>query len=422
MTDDRQDTLGKTPRVYFSGIAGTALGPLAEFALDAGFQVCGSDLQEGAISPELSKRNIPVHYGAQDGTYLHEQVENGGVDWFVYTSALPKNHPELNLARAQGIRTSKRDEFIAEIVRRHDLKMIAVAGTHGKTTTTAMLIWAFKQLGVPISYLVGTTLAWAPGGDFDTSSEFFVYEADEYDRNFLAYHPYLSLITVVDYDHTDIYPTIADYQAAFRQFESQSAHVIKNIKARPDIDLAGELRRLDASFALEAIKIALGDAFDEKATISALNSFPGAGRRFERLEEGFYSDYAHHPVEIRASVKMARELKEKGNYAGLAVVYQPHQNTRQHELRGDYRDAFSGVDRLFWLPTFLSRENPDLPVLSPEELISNLENPEIAEASTTDGALADKLRALREQNWLIVLMSAGSADAWFRQIVVGANA
>lgn len=408
-------------RVYFSGLAGTALGPLAEFAQDAGFSVCGSDLARGAISDELDARGIPARYGPQDGTFLRTQIERGGIDWFVYTSALPPDHPELALARRRGLRVSKRDEFIAEIIHQRRLKMLAVAGTHGKTTTTAMLIWAFKKLKIPVSYLVGTTLGWAPGGDFDPNSQFFVYEADEYDRNFLAYHPYLSLITVIDYDHADIYPTLSDYQAAFRQFESQSKQVLKDVKIHPGLTLIGELRRLDASFALEALKIALGDAFNEKLTLSALNAFPGAGRRFERLTSGIYSDYAHHPIEIRATVKMALELKEREHFAGLALIYQPHQNTRQHEVRAAYRDAFFGVDRLFWLPTYLTRENPTLSVLRPSDFIVDLKNPAIATPAELDDALAAELRALRAKNWLIILLSAGPADLWLRHFVTDAD-
>ena len=174
-------------KVYFSGISGTGIGPLAEFAQDAGFEVCGSDLHQGAISDELAKRNIDVCYGEQDGAFLQKKIDEGEVDWFVYTSALPKDHPELKLAKTQHIKCSKRDEFIAELVEKKNLKMIAVAGTHGKTTTTAMLVWAFLQMEVPVSYLVGTTLGWAKSGNYDPKSEYFIYEADEYDRNFLAF-------------------------------------------------------------------------------------------------------------------------------------------------------------------------------------------------------------------------------------------
>ena len=170
--------------VYFSGISGTGIGPLAELAQDAGFTVFGSDLKRGAISDELDKRKVEVNYGEQDGAFLRKKHSEDGVDWFVYTSALPQDHAELLAAKELGIRYTKRDEFLAELIQQKNLKMIAVAGTHGKTTTTAMLVWAMTKLNIPISYLIGTTISWGNGGQYDPQSQFFIYEADEYDRNF----------------------------------------------------------------------------------------------------------------------------------------------------------------------------------------------------------------------------------------------
>ncbi|MDO4219689.1 MAG: Mur ligase domain-containing protein [Candidatus Saccharibacteria bacterium] len=402
-------------RIYFSGISGTGIGPLAEFAQDAGFEVFGSDLQRGAISDELGSRQIDVFYGNQDGSFLQKKYAEGGIDWLVYTSALPKNHPELSLAKELGIKCSKRDEFLAEVIRQKNLKMIAVAGTHGKTTTTSIIIWAMLQLGVPISYLVGSTLGWAKSGIYDVNSEYFIYEADEYDKNFLAYHPYIAALTVVDYDHPDIYPTQEDYNAAFAQFESQSEYVVKNTTLDERINLVGELRRKDANIALEVLRRVTD--FDDEKIIEAINRFPGVGRRFEKIANGAYSDYGHHPEEIKATVNMARELKQRDGYNGIAVVYQPHQNTRQHEIRHLYKDAFLGIDRLYWLPTYLTRENPDLDILPPAELINELENPSIAEAAELNDELAIKIKDLLEQKYLVVLITAGPADTWFRNIL-----
>ena len=402
-------------KVYFSGIGGTGIGPLAEFAQDAGIEVCGSDLREGAISNELADRSIDVYYGVQDGSFLQKKVSEGGVDWFVYTSALPSDHAELRLAKELGIKCSKRDEFLAELIEQKQLKMIAVAGTHGKTTTTSILIWTMSQLGIPVSYLVGSTLGWAKSGIFDSNSQYFIYEADEYDKNFLAYHPYIAAVTVVDYDHPDIYPTIEEYHAAFEKFESQSEIVVKTTTIDSRITLLGELRRQDASIALDVIR-KISD-IDEQTIIDAINRFPGVGRRFEKITDGAYSDYGHHPEEIKATIKMARELRDRDNYTGVAIVYQPHQNTRQHEIRHLYKDAFVGADKVFWLPTYLTRENPDLEVLSPETLISELENAEIAESAEMNDVLAEKIKRLLAEKWLVVLVTAGPADTWFRTIL-----
>ena len=401
-------------KVYFSGISGTGIGPLAEFAQDAGFEVCGSDLHQGAISDELAKRNIDVCYGEQDGAFLQKKIDEGEVDWFVYTSALPKDHPELKLAKTQHIKCSKRDEFIAELVEKKNLKMIAVAGTHGKTTTTAMLVWAFLQMEVPVSYLVGTTLGWAKSGNYDPKSEYFIYEADEYDRNFLAYHPYISVITVVDYDHPDIYPTQEDYNAAFAQFESQSQNVVKNTTIDERISLIGELRRKDGSAALEALRMVC--SLSDDMLINVINRFPGVGRRYEEICEGVFSDYGHHPEEIRATVKMALELKERDGYDGLAIIYQPHQNTRQHKVRELYKDVFIGADKIFWLPTYLTREDPKLKILEPHEIYGFLNNATAVEEARADEKLAKRLHELRDDNWLIVLLTAGPADTWLRDV------
>jgi len=400
--------------IYFSGIGGVGIGPLAELTQDAGMTVFGSDLKEGAISDELARRKIEVNYGEQNGEFLHEKINNGGVDWLVYTSALPQDHIELQLAREAGIRCTKRDEFLAWLIEEKGLKMIAVAGTHGKTTTTAMIIWAMDQLNIPASYLVGTTISWGDGGKYDPNSKYFIYEADEYDRNFLAYHPYIAAITCIDYDHPDIYPTPDDYRAAFDMFMGQCENVVKNTTVKNGITLVGGLRRQDASIALEVIEKIAPDISYEKI-LAALNSFPGAGRRFEKIVDGVYSDYAHHPNEIASTIKMAVELKERDKYTGLAVIYQPHQNTRQHEVRHGYRHAFVGADKIFWLPTYLTRENPDLEILTPEMLLEETETKAQTEVVELNDSLAGKIHHLHDAGWLIVLMTAGPADGWLRE-------
>ena len=401
--------------VYFSGISGTGIGPLAELAQDAGYSVFGSDLAPGAISAALEERKINVSYGEQSGDFLQKVIEENGIDWFVYTSALPEDNAELKLARESGIKCTKRDEFLADLVDRKGLKMIAVAGTHGKTTTTAMIIWALKQLGIPASYLVGTTLSWDDSGKYKPESQYFIYEADEYDRNFLMYHPYISAITCIDYDHPDIYPTVEDYRNAFDQFMSQSKIVVKDTTVNSRIILVGGLRRQDASIALEVIE-RIAPELDFQKIIDVLNDFPGAGRRFERIVHGVFSDYAHHPNEIASTVKMAIELKERDNYAGLAVIYQPHQNTRQYEVRSGYKNAFVGADKIFWLPTYLTREDPNLLVLTPEDLICGLDNQGIAEAAEANDELAEILRKYVSDNYMVLLMTAGPADGWLREV------
>jgi UDP-N-acetylmuramate--alanine ligase len=403
--------------IYISGISGTGMGPLALMAKQAGHTVFGSDRSAGPIVPELEKENIEFEIGSQDGSFL----EQHDVDWFVYTSALPEDHPELKIAREKGLKCTKRDEFIDFLVKELDLKMVAVAGTHGKTTTTSMIIWACKELGIPAAYLVGTTLGFAESGKYEKGDKFFIYEADEYDRNFLKFHPWLSCITFVSYDHPDIYKTEEEYKEAFKQFESQSEKIIRGGEARTMINLAGQARREDATTAMKAIK-EMGQASDvwktEEQIINALNKFPGVGRRFERITDGVYTDYAHHPEEIEATIEIANEESERLGRKGVVAIYEPHQNTRQHEVKDGYKKVFNKAEKVFWLPTYLTREDTSLAVLTPEDFIKDLSDPGIAEPAEMNDDLALRLKNLARDGYLILLMTAGPADSWLRKIML----
>ncbi|MBR2543782.1 hypothetical protein IKF04_00575 [Candidatus Saccharibacteria bacterium] len=432
--------------LYISGIAGTGLGPLALMAKQAGMNVCGTDLAKGAIFDELVKAGVDVRVEPQDGEFLKEKLKDGA-DWFVYTSALKEDHPELVVARENGIKCTKRDELTEYLVEKLGLKMVAVAGTHGKTTTTAMIVWAALKCGLPVSYIVGTTLGFAPSGSYKPGDKYFVYEADEYDRNFLRYHPWLAVIPSVSYDHPDIYPTREEYNEAFSQFESQSRRVLKYDSERytsvydkkevmsserdekrrvflpSDFRLAGEARRIDASLAATAVLEMINDyndgqimtKCDAEMVIKAMDDFPGIGRRFERICEGVYSDYAHHPEEIAATLGVAFDEKRRLGKAGVVVVYQPHQNTRQHEVKDGYKNAFLGADKIFWLPTYLTRENESLRIITPNDFIGGLDNAERAEVAELDDELGEKLKEYLNDDYIVVLMTAGPADGWLRE-------
>ena len=160
--------------IYFSGIGGVGIGPLAEIANDAGYNVTGSDVEESLMTKQLSQKNIRINLN-QDGKYLESEHNKHPFDWFVYTSALPTEHTELLMAKKLGIRTVKRDELLSFIIKDKNLKLISVAGTHGKTTTTGMLVWTMQQLNIPVSYSVGTTLSFGPSGKFNPDSEYFIY-------------------------------------------------------------------------------------------------------------------------------------------------------------------------------------------------------------------------------------------------------
>lgn len=409
--------------IYFSGIGGVGIGPLAEIAYDAGYSVIGSDPVESLTTNELHKKGIEISKN-QDGSFLQSCYKNQKIDWFIYTSALPKDHPELILAKKLGIHTAKRDELLAYIIRDKKLKLIAIAGTHGKTTTTSMMVWTLQKLGIPVSYSIGTTLSFGPSGKYDPKSEYFVYECDEFDRNFLQFKPYLAIITTIDYDHSDTYKTPDDYLMAFRQFARQSEHVIswsdQNSKILSDltntqiidlnvlnreIRLPGAHNRRNATI----VQLALKKLGINQDTNDILNNYPGVDRRFEKLADNLYSDYGHHPVEIAAAMQMARELADH-----VILVYQPHQNIRQYELKNQYTNQFELADVIYWLPTYLSRENPDLPILKPEELIKNITNKSKIHIADFDDKLWAIIQAARKQNKLVLCMGAGTIDGWIR--------
>ena len=404
------------------------MGPLALMAKDAGMMVFGSDQAAGAITNELTNAGINLCLGEQDGSFLQARAKNEGVDWFVYTSALPEDHPELVLAKKLKLKISKRDEFISFLIKKLKLKLVAIAGTHGKTTTSAMIVWGAKQLGLPLSYLIGTTLPFAEAGHYEPGSEYFVYEADEYDRNFLAYHPWLAVIPTVTYDHPDIYPTEQEYQDAFRQFEAQSEQIIRGDEIAAGVTLAGEARRYDATLAIDALARMIPAkrglkrfCSSHKQILNAINSFPGVGRRFEQVSEGYYSDYAHHPEEVVATVEIAREEAERRDLKGVVAVYEPHQNIRQSEVAADYANAFDGVTKVYWLPTYLTREDPKRKVLTPSDFITKLDNKKVAEPAELDDKLAAELKKWHNKGYLVLLMSAGPADLWLRKLVYAGN-
>ncbi len=416
-------------RIYFSGVGGVGIGPLMEIARDAGYDVVGSDSTASHMTEQLAETGFNIQIG-QDGSQISAAHLSSPIEWFCHTSALPENHPELVFAREHGIRTSKRDELLAEILREKNLKLIAVAGTHGKTSVTSMFIWAFKQLGILVSYSVGTTLSFGPSGQYVKDSEYFIYECDEFDRNFLHFSPSLSVLPSIDYDHADTYPTPDDYHQAFVQFMQQSElnllwekdlqHLLQpdiaaNYEAYDELmdltvfTLAGNHVRHNAYLVKQAI-VKLFLDLDEQAVISALNSFPGSMRRFEKLADNLYSDYGHHPVEIDATLELARELSDH-----VVLVYQPHQNRRQYELRDAYSSQFTRAEKIYWVPTYLSREDPNQPVLNPEELSKNLTNREAVEIAELNDRLWDKLQDARTNGKLVLCMGAGDIDAWVRQ-------
>lgn len=425
--------------IYFSGIGGTAIGPLALIAHKAGFIVSGSDKQHSSYIDYLKKQGISDIQIGQDGSQISNSHAKKPIDWFVHTSALTIENPEapeLLFCKKNNIRVSKRDEFLNHLLEKHDLKLIAIAGTHGKTTTTAMVLWLFKQLGLPVSYSVGAKLSFGEMGEFNSESAYFVYEADEFDRNFLAFSPHTAIITGIDWDHPDIYPTKESYNVAFKQFIGKSKHVIlwesdarilgleassnflildqDSTSIDQKLTLPGHVNRLNAWESASMMHALLGAPLEK--LLSLVNRFPGVSRRFERIAPNIYSDYAHTPPKIRGALQLAQEAAGKN----VAVIYEGLHNTRQHFIRHDLKHLFDDAKHLYIVPSYLAREDPNLPLLSPIDLRGLLSDKaqKKATASELDDTLLTHIKNHVSSGDLVIALSAGgggSLDEWLRK-------
>ncbi len=443
--------------IYFSGIGGTGLSALAHLALDCGYIVTGSDNQESKNTVDLIERGCQIKIG-QSLEEIATLYEVNAFHEIVITSALATDHPHIIFAVENNIKISKRHELINRILVEKNLKLIAIAGTHGKTTTTGLAVWVFKQLGIPISYLIGTNISYGRSGEFALGSQYFVYECDEFDRNFLNFHPHISLIPSLDYDHPDTYPTEKDYVESFVQFFDQSENLLawqdvetnvnrvlnqSNMKLKNMLEdkeiyfldesaennqqyfqdddwikLPGVHLRKNATLVIVMLAMFFKEANQDKV-FKSLAQFPGTERRFEKVAKNLYSDYAHHPTEIRATIQLAREILEPNQK--LVIVYQPHQNIRQHQsdIQEGYQTCFDLADKVLWLPTYLSREYSELKILTPQEILtkSGLKNNSKFEIVNSDDSGLQLIKKYLGQGDLVMCMGAGSIDEWIRGIL-----
>lgn len=429
--------------IFFSGIGGTGIAPLALVARDAGYQVSGSDKQDSQYITYLIKKGIQnIHIGQtkEQITKVHQKKP---IDWIVYTSALTlenQDPEELQFAKKYNIKATKRDVLLNQILLDKNLKLIAVAGTHGKTTTTAMLVWLFRQQNIPLSYILPAKTIYSEMGNYDSQSQYLVYEADEFDNNFLAYTPDISVITGVSWDHQEIFNTREIYQKAFNDFIKQSHHtiiwrddatylgifnkseisdiniLIPESSNLDSITLKGFYNRLDAKLAVTVISRVVANVILEDL-IGTINNFPGLQRRMELIVPNLYSDYAHTPEKVKAAMSVALEMAQQNNQP-IIVIYEPLTNRRQHYIMLEYRDCFKGAMQVYWLPSYLAREDQSQRIIPPYELISHLEDPSIAQPCELDDNLKRTIKAHLAKNDLVIAMAGGggnSLDEWLRQ-------
>jgi UDP-N-acetylmuramate--alanine ligase len=386
--------------LHFTGIGGSGMSALAAVMHDAGFTVQGSDRTDGAPQASLRAKGISVFTGHDAAHVTHD------LDALIYTAAVPSDNPELEAARAQGIPVVRRADLLGLVMgRRHGL---AVAGTHGKSTTTGMLIHILQAAGTDPGWAVGA--AWKNGeAGHAGRGEFFAVEADEYDRAFLSLRPVSAVVTNVDADHLDYYGTLAAIEDAFVEFLNRLPfHGVAVLNAE-DAGLrriahrltcrvrtcglsAGDYQARDmttdasgAAFALwhngenlgrvslkvfgahnvtnalAAAALALEEGVPFAAVSAGLAAFPGMHRRLELVgaRKGItvFDDYAHHPAEVTAALRAARLIaSDRGGR--LVVVFQPHLYSRTRQLAAEFAGAFLGGDRVFILPVYPAREAP----------------------------------------------------------------
>lgn len=379
------------PHVYFVGIGGASLNGLAQVLLEQGYKVSGSDLTESAVTDKLRALGITVHIGQQAANITPDITE------VTISSAVTKGPGAVEVAAARklNIPVHKRTIWWSRLMSKAKVA-VAVAGTHGKTTTTAMVGLIMQQAGLDPTVLVGGEVSEFGGTVRVGSHEYIVVEADEYDKAFYATRPTHAIITNIDYDHPDTYPNPVSYVQAFKRFarglnKRQGILVIlgdskttrsafnnwhsplrwygkKNLWPGLKLQQPGDHLQLNAT---AAAKICHELGIEKKIINQALNSFTGVARRFELIGQfagiPVYDDYAHHPTELAATIAAARKITKK-----IAVLFQPHQRVRTQQFKSEFARVLSTVPKVGLLPLFeVAGREEDIKVSS-EDIIKEL--------------------------------------------------
>lgn len=360
--------------VHFIGIGGIGVSALAKYYLAEGHGVSGSDTASSEITAELVRRGVRVALGEHAAKNIPDTF-----DRVIYTAAIVPTNPELIAARARGIPTQSYAEAIGDLTRRQ--RTIAISGSHGKSTTTALVALILEEGYFDPTVIIGTKLAEFGGTNFrQGKGPFLVLEADEWNKSFLNYNPFAVVLTNIDAEHLDTYGTVAGVEEAFREYllnvpkdgfvvanadDERTRHVIRDLPARivwysqkdPVVEIIRRTLKISGRHnlanALAALHLGRELGISEPAILKALGSYHGAWRRFELkgIRSGAYifADYGHHPREIAATLAGARE---RFPFRRIWCVYQPHQYARLNHLWNDFLGAFDGADRVALLPVY----------------------------------------------------------------------
>ena len=387
-------------RVHFIGIGGAGMSGLARIALSQQIYVSGSDAKDSSVVKALQA------LGATIAT-SHEAGNVDGADLVVYSTAISNNNPELVRAHELALPTLTRAAALSILM--SESKSIAVAGTHGKTTTSSMMAVALQSCGVDPSFAIGGTITASGSNAHRGTGEIFVAEADESDGSFIEYHPYAAIVTNIEHDHVDFFATPADVAQAFRDFaatiksdgfltycgDDQGAKALAagvnscaliSYGTSPECDLTLDSIELEAMGsraraiwrgkvvgvielqvpghhnllnAASVLATGLNLGFGAAELLTGLALFRGTGRRFE-LKGTVHGvrvidDYGHHPTEIDVTLKAARRFAGDGR---LIVIFQPHRYSRTQAFAKDFARVLDLADRAIILEIYAASEKP----------------------------------------------------------------
>jgi UDP-N-acetylmuramate--alanine ligase len=384
--------------VHFIGIGGSGMSGIARILLGMGHKVTGSDLRDTSNVEALRNLGAKISIG-------HDAANLGNPDTVVVTSALWPTNPEYLLAKERGIPVIHRSQALAYLTSKREV--IAVAGAHGKTTSTGMIITGLLELGEDPSFVNGGVIAALNASSASGTGNLFVIEADESDGSFLHYDTAVALITNVDADHLDHYGTEEAFEAEFARFAQGAREfvaissddpgairvhgLIKNRRvisfgraqestvrlfdvdasgARVSFALAYEGNEFRATLSVPgehnainaagAFAVLVGLGFDPQLSLSAIAKFGGTERRFElhgeRRGVSVYDDFAHHPTEVAAAIKAARAVVGEGR---IVTVFQPHLYSRTRLMAKEFAEALSASDEVVVLDIYAAREDPE---------------------------------------------------------------
>ena len=327
-------------KIYFVGIGGIGMSALARLFKAHGKEVLGTDSHKSALTEELHSEGIAVMVG-----HAPEHLSKNA-DLVIYSEAVPLENPELEKALDLGIPMMTYFQALGKVAESY--KLVAIAGTHGKTTTTAMLALILEQAGLDPTVIVGSKVKEFGNKNLRVGkSELMVVEACEYRRNFLSLKPDLVGILNVEIDHLDYFKNFDDYQAAFKELADQSLEVFwpEDVSEyEGELGVPGYHNLMNAGMAAQlARRLGVTDSVIQ----DALANFNGTWRRFEYRGTCagalVYDDYAHHPTEIQATLQAARE---KHPEARIIAVFQPHQYSRTAHLLEEFAESFDDADQV----------------------------------------------------------------------------